>query len=273
MIKFFRKTRQRLLTENKFSKYLIYAIGEIVLVVIGILIALQINYWDIKKNQQIKIKEYAKLYIQDLEADILMTKTNYDMIKNVSDKIDSLALSVQNKNIEEISNIDFLCFTWNILYRPYKWNRSTIEQMKSSGSLQYIENDSISKKIGEYDAFTHHFDGDYLNDKAKSENALSLISQVVNSNYSNIKELRKSVLMKINNPELNDFHIYLEPEYLKAKNYKLRLITNDKKDVDMVINSLIRLQSYYDIRYNIEIPELTSDAEELISLLKKTYLE
>jgi hypothetical protein len=43
MIKFFRKIRQNLLIENKFSKYLLYAIGEIILVVIGILIALQIN--------------------------------------------------------------------------------------------------------------------------------------------------------------------------------------------------------------------------------------
>ncbi len=43
MINFFRKTRQQLMAENKFSKYLIYAIGEIALVVIGILIALQIN--------------------------------------------------------------------------------------------------------------------------------------------------------------------------------------------------------------------------------------
>jgi hypothetical protein len=47
MIKFFRKIRQKMLTENKFSKYLLYAIGEIFLVVIGILIALQIN----NKNQ------------------------------------------------------------------------------------------------------------------------------------------------------------------------------------------------------------------------------
>jgi len=46
MIKFFRKIRQRLLTENKFSKYLIYAIGEIILVVIGIIIALQGNNWN-----------------------------------------------------------------------------------------------------------------------------------------------------------------------------------------------------------------------------------
>jgi len=273
MIKFFRRIRQKLLTENKFSKYLLYAIGEIVLVVIGILIALQINNWDINKNQQEKIKEYAKLYIQDLEADILMTEINWKMIINVSDKIDSLAQSVQNKKIEEISNIDFLCMTWNILYRPYRWNRSTIDQMKSSGSLQYIEDVSISKKIREYDAFTHHLDRDYLNDKAKTENALNLISHVVNSNYINIRELRKNVLVKINNPDWNEFHFYSEPEYLKSKNYNLRLITNDIKDIDIIINSLIRLQVYYDIRSNIEIPQLTSDAEELITLLKETYLE
>ena len=259
--------------KNKTGKYLKYAIGEIILVVIGILIALSINNWDINKNQQEKIKEYTKLYIQDLEADILMIETNWKIIINVSDKIDSLAQSVQNKKIEEISNIDFLCMTWHILYRPYKWNRSTIDQMKSSGSLQYIEDVSISKKIREYDATTHHFDGDYLNDKAKSEHALNLISQVVNSNYINIRELRKNVLFKINNPDFNEFHLYSEPEYLKSKTYNLKLITNDIKDIDIVINSLNRLQTYYDIRSTIEMPELTSDAEELITLLKETYLE
>ncbi|MFC3880466.1 hypothetical protein ACFOSV_09780 [Algoriphagus namhaensis] len=53
MLNFFRKIRQKLLTQNisdgqagKFSKYLTYAIGEIILVVIGILIALQINTWN-----------------------------------------------------------------------------------------------------------------------------------------------------------------------------------------------------------------------------------
>ena len=58
MIKFFRKIRQNLIMENKTSKYLKYAIGEIVLVVFGILIALQINNWneDRKlKNEELKI--------------------------------------------------------------------------------------------------------------------------------------------------------------------------------------------------------------------------
>ena len=55
MLKFFRKIRQGLLTENKFGKYLFYALGEIILVVIGILIALSINNWN--EGQQHKKEE------------------------------------------------------------------------------------------------------------------------------------------------------------------------------------------------------------------------
>ena len=65
MIKFFRKIRQKLLTENKFSKYLIYAIGEIVLVVIGILIALaSINNWNDRKKDN---KQRKQLYITQIK--------------------------------------------------------------------------------------------------------------------------------------------------------------------------------------------------------------
>lgn len=57
MLKFFRKIRQGLLTENKISKYLIYAIGEIALVMIGILLALQVNNW----NEQAKSNQFQDL--------------------------------------------------------------------------------------------------------------------------------------------------------------------------------------------------------------------
>ena len=77
MIKFFRKIRQNLLAENKFSKYLIYAIGEIVLVVIGILIALQINNWNEQRKQNnleestlIELKANLLADITDFQADI-----------------------------------------------------------------------------------------------------------------------------------------------------------------------------------------------------------
>ncbi len=56
MIKFFRKIRFNLMSENKTGKYFKYAIGEIVLVVLGILIALQINNWNEQRKQR-KLEE------------------------------------------------------------------------------------------------------------------------------------------------------------------------------------------------------------------------
>jgi len=80
MIKFFRRIRQQLLTENKFSKYVLYAIGEIVLVVIGILIALQINTWNEDRVKKIALKEHLKNMIENLNQDI---KTNQGISKNI----------------------------------------------------------------------------------------------------------------------------------------------------------------------------------------------
>jgi len=63
MIKFFRKIRQKMLSENKFSKYLLYAIGEIILVVFGILIALQINNWNQNRSErQVEKRLLLELY-------------------------------------------------------------------------------------------------------------------------------------------------------------------------------------------------------------------
>ena len=78
MIKFFRKIRTKLLSENKFSKYLIYVLGEIILIVIGILIALSINNW----NENRKESKLEKIYLtgikDDLEKDIEQAKIVID---------------------------------------------------------------------------------------------------------------------------------------------------------------------------------------------------
>ena len=66
MIKFFRKIRHKLLSENRVSKYILYAIGEIVLVVVGILIALQINNW----NENKKIQNLIALNLYNLVEDM-----------------------------------------------------------------------------------------------------------------------------------------------------------------------------------------------------------
>ena len=93
MIKFFRRIRQRLLTENKFSKYLIYAIGEIVLVVIGILIALQINNWN----------EYQK----ERKSEHLILSEIRDNLKYDLNDFESNITTLQNKSISSKANISF----------------------------------------------------------------------------------------------------------------------------------------------------------------------
>ncbi|NER10016.1 hypothetical protein SAMN06265375_101456 [Muriicola jejuensis] len=68
MLRFFRQLRQRLLTENRVSKYLLYAIGEIILVVIGILIALQINNW----NEDKKLRTALNAALEEVREDLVM---------------------------------------------------------------------------------------------------------------------------------------------------------------------------------------------------------
>lgn len=78
MIQFFRKIRRKLLTEGKFTKYLIYALGEIVLVVIGILIALQINNWN--ETKKMRIREISQL--KSIQEDMMLDTT--DVIFNLT---------------------------------------------------------------------------------------------------------------------------------------------------------------------------------------------
>ena len=70
MISFFRKIRWRLARENQFLKYTRYAIGEIVLVVIGILIALQINNWNEERKFRKEERDYLKRLVSENKDDL-----------------------------------------------------------------------------------------------------------------------------------------------------------------------------------------------------------
>ena len=269
MITFFRKIRQQLLTENKFSKYLIYAIGEIVLVVIGILIALSINNSNEFRKQNAQIAKYAKSLVQDLEKDIVMMDTINNAAKQISIRIDSLANYVRIKKIEDISNLDIICLTWNRLYRPYSWNRATLEEIKNSGGLRLIKNNELSKRIVKYDTQSRHMDEDYYGDKEQSENAGQLSNKVVNYNYPNMVELAEMLRLTTNLGQIND--TFNDPIYKEAQEYDLSLILEDKILLDNVVNGFIRLKYLFSIRTQIELPELIKDAQELIDLLKKEY--
>jgi sensor domain CHASE-containing protein len=88
MIKIFRKVRQQLLAGNKFSQYMLYAIGEIILVVIGILIALQINNWNedrIDRNIETRV-------LTNILADLI---SNEEIFQSVEIQIDKQILQTK----------------------------------------------------------------------------------------------------------------------------------------------------------------------------------
>lgn len=107
MIKFFRSIRKALLAENKFSKYLIYAIGEIVLVVIGILIALQINNW----NENRKIEREIESVISLLDDELNRNIGTANLLMRRGDHVDSLVRLYNQGQFTE----DFLKDKPNIL--------------------------------------------------------------------------------------------------------------------------------------------------------------
>lgn len=88
MIKFFRKIRQNLLMENRTSKYFKYAIGEIILVVIGILIALQINNW----NENRKSNKIEKDFLSNIYNDLV---------------IDSIQFTYYNETFKSVEKLHF----------------------------------------------------------------------------------------------------------------------------------------------------------------------
>ena len=97
MSKLFRKIRQKLLTENKFSKYLLYAIGEIVLVVLGIMIALQINGWNESKKDRIKEGILLNDLAKNIAINIQTFQNDIDLLQRWNHSSEIIMFTLQNK--------------------------------------------------------------------------------------------------------------------------------------------------------------------------------
>jgi hypothetical protein len=143
MIKFFRKIRQNLLSEGKTGKYLKYAIGEILLVVIGILIALQINNWNDANNLTNKETTLLIEMKSNLESDLEGLK--WDINKNEKLlKANKIVLKSLNNGVYHDSLN--LYYTWIKGNTVFVKNTSAFKNLESFG-LDIIKNDSLRIKI------------------------------------------------------------------------------------------------------------------------------
>ncbi|MBM1104513.1 hypothetical protein JQC67_00040 [Aurantibacter crassamenti] len=169
MIKFFRSIRQQLLSENKFSKYLLYAIGEIILVVIGILIALSINNW----NEGRKLENDRLKLMRDLKKELLINKASLDN--------HLLGLQINNSQLNKVIN-----FSAGTLELP-------IDSLRIySSNLIYPIDLSILNSVQEEAISAGKFE--ILSDNLKHQ--LSILKDYSESRVKIDEKLKESILNK-----------------------------------------------------------------------------
>jgi hypothetical protein len=268
MLGLLRRIQKEELVPSGLRKYIAYAIGEIALVVLGILIALQINNWNEDRIEQRQIADYARALIKDLERDVRMVAIIGAEINVLMQKIDTLSDYVAARDIENMRNIDLYYLMRAPFYRPYSWNRTALEQIKSSGALRQMRNQELAAKISAYEAFTHHLEGDFEFDRAVGIRAVAMASTVVNMNYPGIQRIFPS-------KSPSTFSFPDSPVHVAFEETHLSLLTSDIKDIAITVNQYLILGGYYGIRprADTEIQKVADDAKELITSLREEYPE
>ncbi|RLD70725.1 MAG: hypothetical protein DRJ10_20090, partial [Bacteroidetes bacterium] len=149
MINFFRRIRKQLATENNAKKYLRYAIGEILLVVIGILVALQINNWNEQRKERQKEQSFLKQLLEDFSESEKRMNTTQMFFLEIA--ISSSFVVKAFWEPEKYSHQEIASQMGNPLRSDRKRPiLATIEALVSTGDLNLILSDSIRSHLLSY---------------------------------------------------------------------------------------------------------------------------
>jgi hypothetical protein len=140
MIRFFRTIRQNLLTQNRFTRYLVYALGEIALVMIGILLALQVNNWNNERKQTNHEQKVLKELLLNLRMDSLDHAGNRDWSLDVGASAGYIVDGLEGRVPWQDSMS--LHYGRLLLHGVATLNTSAYDNLKSIG-FDLISNDSI----------------------------------------------------------------------------------------------------------------------------------
>jgi len=244
MIKFFRKIRQKTLTENKFGQYLTYGIGEIILVVIGILIALQINNWN--ENRKNSNEEIAIL--QSLDKNLILAKKQSESL--VSTEKDSKAVLLLVLGIDTISSIIDKNSIKDNIFKDAFWNMendipviNTYTDLKNTNKLGLIKNQKIKEKFTSLEVNLNKLKG-MLDDRL---NVQQIRIDDIAENEINFIPLIKSSIPTINitNEKKNNYEQIINNQRIRnLLGMKLNMtqdVLNYRENLDKEIKALIML--------------------------------
>lgn len=273
MIRILGRLRRELVTERRIGGYVRYAVGEVLLIMLGIVLALQLNDWNDDRIRQRQVHDYSRALAGDLAEDLKMLAPVDAQIRVIMRQSDELAAYVRGKPLADIENAELFFLTYMASgYRPYAWNRTAIEQLKTSGALREMRNQSLARKIADYDALTHHLDQDYAGDIAMIGASRTQVNRVRDQNYPNILDaLAYFAQVPDEQTEQGFFAFRDTPIFARMRADRLPLLTRDPTDVAVMVNEAIGMRDGIRPRVEIEFPRLRQMAQEIIAGIDAEY--
>jgi hypothetical protein len=161
MIKLFRHIRQKVFTDNqlatptgRFTKYLLYAVGEILLVVIGILIALQVNNANEDHKSKMELEKIYQNLIQEFESNQTALIDAHDQLNWTKDgSLDLLAMMGKANEIQYNLDIDSLIEV-ALFWPTWKPSNFILNELRNSGKLTLLNNTEILNLLFEWERQT-----------------------------------------------------------------------------------------------------------------------
>ena len=248
MISLFRKIRYRLAQENQFLKYSRYAIGEIVLVVIGILIALQINNWNEQRKERIEEKIFLKRFEVELNTNLENILTAISLNKNRIHRAEFLLRTIDNPQLAVDSSSYFMKSIEHAGYTNIPLiSDNAFEELKSSGNLSLISNEVLRAALQKYYSWT------------SSEGQYNFLQQDIQLKYSH---LRQGIFTTSQVIDMGDYYITKNYSAIEAKETYERMLNKPEflEFIPYVIQNKLMAGKSYDDIYN--------QAKALILLLK-----
>ena len=190
MLQFFKSVRRQKLQKRQLPKYLLYAVGEILLVVVGILIALQINTWSENRQHRLESDRILKNLIQDLIQDGNQLTSNIQKAHYRQRNIDSIYMALDQP--DEWQGTRFLQLQMAIVFENrFDVNSGTFDEGLSSGTLKYIEGDSLRQAIFNYYRISKHHYNDEITIKQIYEQIFPVWYQNVSTSQEFLQMLGK----------------------------------------------------------------------------------
>ena len=260
MIKYFRQIRYNLMEQNKTSKYLKYAIGEIILVVFGILIALSINNWNQKRLERTE----EKIILSNLKEDFQSAVDEFKYLNSLREDVIKTAKAIYEVEIKNIENykssyLDSLIFR-TMTAPTFNNQAGSLNVLLTSGKINLISNQPLKKSLIEWPGDV----ADMVEDEINHSNLYVDIYQNILDKYISWNDVFKQVNQ--NGLRFGETLVEaMEDNPIVTSNYKLLL-------ADKVFLNILKRRAIYCELTNDETTVLIDKAEKIITSINKALL-